>query len=103
MNFSSISSSSCIFSSTNSAGDIRYEGIAIGLAPGIRSMVNSVSLTGSSPGISLGTRLETRLLWVGIELLLYQLLLPICLQSLVLFVWVSLVPLRILVLLLQES
>src|SRR3954469_20322446 len=50
MNFSSINSSSCTLSSTNSAGDIRYDGIAIGVAPGIRSMVNSVSLTGGSPG-----------------------------------------------------
>src|SRR3954469_17763002 len=50
MNFSSINSSSCTLSSTNSASDIRYDGIAIGVAPGIRSMVNSVSLTGGNPG-----------------------------------------------------
>src|SRR2546430_5066441 len=82
MNFNSINSSSCTLSSTNSAGDIRYDGIAIGVAPGIKSMVNSVSLLVVIQVISLGIHPETRLLQVGIGLLLYQLHLLIYLQSL---------------------
>src|SRR4051812_33156943 len=50
MNFNSINLSSCTSSSTNSADDIRYEGIATGVARWIKSMVNSVSLTGGNPG-----------------------------------------------------
>src|SRR3954463_3305431 len=82
INFNSISSSSWTLSSTSSAGDIRYDGIAMGVAPGIKSMVNSVSRTGGSPDSFSGTHPESLSLQVGIALLPYRFHLPICLQSL---------------------
>ena len=54
MNCFSNKSSSCFFNSPNSAGAIRYGEIDTGPAPGIKSIANSISLLGGSPGISSG-------------------------------------------------
>ena len=54
MNYFSNKSSSYFFNSANSTSAIRYGEIGTGSAPGIKSIANSISLLGGSPGISSG-------------------------------------------------
>ena len=54
MNPFSNNSSICFLNSANSAGAMRYGGIEIGEVPGIKSIQNSISLSGGRPGNSSG-------------------------------------------------
>jgi hypothetical protein len=47
-------SCSCVFSSSNSLGGIRYDLLEIGAVPGFHSITNSTSLSGGNPGRSSG-------------------------------------------------
>jgi len=59
INFLSSNSFNCFLSSSNSPTDILYGLLAVGVVPGKRSMMNSMSHSGGIPGRSSGNRWHT--------------------------------------------